>query len=252
MSEIDFQNGFICGMATKGLVYSKNNPKDPRTRLLLHFDELADSSAYHLPLASCGSPTITAARSRFGGNSLYLDGSSYLQAGTENDFNFGYSDFTVELWINLSTSISAKRCCLFGKYYYDGSTDERYYCLELLNGKINAAAATERGAVNIFHMGTGTLSWSLNQWYHIALVKGAGQLMIFRNGIKQSIAVDKYYVNCDGVSAMPYIPEKKANIGTFSEGSFARAFTGYVDELRVSDKARWTANFTPPTAQYTT
>ena len=31
-----------------------------------------------------------------------------------------------------------------------------------------------------------------------------------------------------------------------------REFDGYIDEIRISNVARWTAAFTPPTAPYTT
>lgn len=249
MSDIDFQNGFICGMATKGLVYSISPVRDNSSQALLHCEDFSDSSAFGHSVEGFGTPLITSARSKFGDSSIYFDGNSYVAIGSDTTFDPGYSDFTIEMWINLSVSITTKRGCLFGKYYYDGSR-EKYYFLELLNGKINAAASNQYGSFsNIYHMGTGALSWNLNQWYHIALVKGAGEIMIFRDGIRQTIVSDKYYKPYDGVTPLPQI-QSRATIGDFIRTGLSRPFVGYIDEVRISDVARWTADFYPPETQY--
>jgi hypothetical protein len=39
-------------------------------------------------------------------------------------------------------------------------------------------------------------------------------------------------------------------IGYFNDGSTTNSFNGYMDDMRISDYARYTGNFTPPTASF--
>lgn len=76
---------------------------------------------------------------------------------------------------------------------------------------------------------------SLNAWAHVALVKQGTAIKLFIGG-----ALDTSWTVADhpptGISTV-------TNIG--SDG--ASAFTGQIDDLRVSKYARYTAAFTPPT-----
>ena len=88
--------------------------------------------------------------------------------------------------------------------------------------------------------------WVTNRWYHIAIIRdGSNNCMIFIDGEKQG-----GNTTVTGTIAQP------AAYNTVSWGartdSSSNQFNGYMDQLRLSDTARYTANFTPPTTPFTT
>ena len=80
-----------------------------------------------------------------------------------------------------------------------------------------------------------------NVWYHVAIVKnGTSGYMTFVDGVQ----IGTTQTDTD---PMPNFAGS-LNIGLYNTGSF---LNGWMDELRISKGiARWTANFTPPTAPY--
>ena len=83
-----------------------------------------------------------------------------------------------------------------------------------------------------------TFTFSSNTWYHIAIVRASGVLKVYINGIEK------------GSWSFPWNPTTEF-VGR-SDIMYAQDRYGFsrLDELRFSNKARWTANFTPPTAAY--
>jgi hypothetical protein len=81
---------------------------------------------------------------------------------------------------------------------------------------------------------------STNTWHHIAIV---------RNGNVWTLYLDGTAAESTTVSGT-----LSAATGHFSIGGdyydTTYPFRGYVDEIRVSNIARWTSNFTPATAAY--
>ena len=70
---------------------------DNNAKSLLHFDtNLTNSKNRNFDII--GNPQISTTQSKFGGSSLYLDGSSYLSTPITSDFNFGTGDFTLECY----------------------------------------------------------------------------------------------------------------------------------------------------------
>ncbi|WP_199720839.1 LamG-like jellyroll fold domain-containing protein [Azospirillum cavernae] len=82
----------------------------------------------------------------------------------------------------------------------------------------------------------------VNTWYHVAAVLNGGAMLLFINGV------------LEGTTPMSGVVGANANpltVGSFWNGSErSEFFNGYIDELRVSNTARWTANFTPSTGPY--
>jgi hypothetical protein len=76
------------------------------------------------------------------------------------------------------------------------------------------------------------------QWFHVAFVRSSGTLTLYING--QEKASSSTAQSYSTLSA-------PANLGFDGSSAF---FVGYMDEFRVSDIARWTSDFTPPTAPY--
>ena len=83
-------------------------------------------------------------------------------------------------------------------------------------------------------------------WVHYALVRNGNTWTTYRAGTQ---------VSQFSSSASLYVGDEDMQIGryTYTDNSTTNEMEGYVDELRVSKGvARWTANFTPPTAAYST
>jgi len=84
-------------------------PVDPSLTLaLLHFDGannstvFTDSSPFNQTVAVVtGTPKISTAMSKFGGSSLYLDGSSSIKIPNNANLNLGTGAFTIEFWFYL-------------------------------------------------------------------------------------------------------------------------------------------------------
>ena len=189
-------------------------------------------------METMGDAKLSTAVSKFGGSSMYFDGSGdYLFSPTANVNNlskFLTSNFTVECWIYPTTS-SGDRTIICAVYSW-GSGGENYE-IELRSGLL----FVQFGGVT---MTSGTISISANTWTHIALV---------RSGLTSTT----FYVN--GVSVATYSSNWTANedcpltIGCFNAngGGLDNYWQGYIDDLRITKGyARYTSNFTPPTTTF--
>ena len=82
----------------------------------------------------------------------------------------------------------------------------------------------------------------VNTWYHIAIVRNGGKISAYINGVLVG-SVDK--ATTYEFSMLPTMIGHSLDTNTDLSG-----FAGYIDEFRISKVARWTADFTPPTAAY--
>jgi hypothetical protein len=90
--------------------------------------------------------------------------------------------------------------------------------------------------------GTGSTSLSTNVWYHVAVVRDATNLKVYLNG-SQEISI----------TAPSISGARSLRIGGGRDGGgFPNTdLNGWMDEVRVSNTARYTAAFTAPTAAFT-
>lgn len=213
-------------------VNSVQEVKDANALLLLHGEALKDSSMYGASVTNSG-VSVSATQSKFGGSSLYFNGSSRLRAGGTDILNGG--QFTIDWW-EYRTSDSANYNTVFHQQYTAGST----YGFVVGNSK--------GGQISVYLSSPGSSTWDLisawkmgtpvlNQWVHRALVHDGSTLYAFENGtLVNSMAFSRTLA----LAIAPIIGQQDTSA----------YFTGYIDEFRISNIARWTANFTPPTAEY--
>ena len=213
---------------------------DENTLLLLHGEDISDSSVNNVSIQNHG-VVSSDARSKFGGKSLYFDGSSYLSI-PGFPFPSGSSDFTVEWWQYMASSdivynagvvsipfVETGGYGILVGYWATGHSNMTTY-LSTTNNTYDVAEGVELGSV------------TFGTWQHYALVKSGSKYMVFNNGNK---VVEKTNSN----SIDPF--SGSLFIGAYNyDSSWARKIKGYIDELRISNVARWTSNFTPPTAPY--
>lgn len=206
---------------------------DSSTKLLLHGEELLDSSPHKVPLTNQGA-VISADQSRFGGKSLYFNGSSRVEIPS-NAITFGSGDFTIDWWEYCTTGNSGTRfssCYMYDKNLYGG--------LMIGYRSNNVYISSRTNAWDIVN-GTVMLSVSPNEWVHWAFVRKGTIIKSYRNG--------KLFQQTDCTGAIMAHPGTPMAIGDYDTGDPA-PFTGYIDEFRIVQAAVWTADFTPPSEPY--
>lgn len=185
-------------------------------------------------LQTIGNAQVSTSVVKYGTGSIALDGNGdYVVEPTNLNFGYGTSDFTIEFWLYLNTA-SADQTLVSNlsnaastnpHLYYLNNTGIRYY---------TNSADRIIGA-----------SLAPNTWYHIALCKSSGSTKLFINGTQTGSTYTD--TNNYGSSA-------PLGIGTYWSSNspvVSSTLNGYVDDLRITKGyARYTANFTPPTAAF--
>lgn len=82
----------------------------------------------------------------------------------------------------------------------------------------------------------------INTWHHLAYTKCNKDVNVYVDGEKV-IQIDNYSTNTVSINSMSTLRLMKAWELTYQT-------YGYMDEFRISNIARWTGNFTPPTKPY--
>ena len=223
---------------------------DTNTNLLLHMDGTdtatvfndisgGDVSASNNKIVYVGNAQIDTAQSKFGGASGLFDGTGdYLSLADSEDWNFGAGDFTIDTWVRFNVLTAGYRHTIVGQWgtpkgwwlFYDASPTATLYFGYSTNGTDQSFQ---------------TVSWvaSINNWYHVSVVRNGNNLLFFVDGVQVETTKD-----VSGVTI--YNSSETLNVGAHSSGG-SNYLNGYLDEFRVSKGiARWTSNFTLPGCDY--
>jgi len=213
---------------------------DSFTKLVSNFDGVDAATAFTDPIAGAytfgGTAELDTAEKKFGTASLLLDGDSdYVTLPDSEDWNFGSGDFTIDGQIR---TVGLGAIQVIVAQYVD---DTHVWALGINTDGALMLDSTD-GAVSIQNYPVGVLS--INTTYHIALVRSGNTFKFFVNGVQQGATV----TNSDAMANLASL----LYVGQSGNAGSRRWFNGYIDELRISKGvARWTADFTPPTAAYT-
>jgi hypothetical protein len=200
---------------------------------------ITDSSGSPKTATVVGNAQISTAQSKFGGSSLvagsspdFTWGNNRIQFPPGPDFAYGTNDFTLEYWIFPFAEG-------LGRILYTQATGGTNYFMSGITGANQSffTFALSGG-------GTGVLgpAVSVGTWSHIAVVRYNGVARVYTNGVSGTP------VNCSqNFSNITYPP----NIGGYSHSPSTEPYRGYIDDFRITKGvARYTANFTPPTAPF--
>ena len=202
---------------------------DANTQLLIHGGAVEDASIYDVPITNSG-VTVSQAQSKFGGGSLYFNGAAFLSM-VDPSFIPGESDFTIDWWeyrqsaTGTSTSVDL--------------IDDPGYS----NFLARHQGTTYYSAYNSsqWNLSAGSIFQLLqNQWVHTAIVRHNRVVTIYVNGTQ----IHTY----NGPAS--YTGLGRVLIGCHAWVNHTDYYTGYIEEYRISNVARWTGNFTPPTEPY--
>lgn len=199
------------------------------TKILMPFtttSSFADVANNHA-ITVIGSPTISTAQSKFGAGSLRVTIGNYLIINSTPTLDMsGKKPFTFEFWVYLTIDHYSGSGILSTRGdtpSYTNIVVKRNFTL------IGDAYLNNWSAVNA--------AIPLNQWVHVALVLDGTNIKEYINGVQAGPS-----------SAHPSWPvgDKFLNVGRDFDG----ATDGYINDLRISDYAVYTAAFTPPTSPF--
>lgn len=219
---------------------------DGFTKILLHMDG-ADGGAVFADNAAGGSAhvwtasaaTTSTAQAKFGTASLAAGASAgKITTPDHADFTLGAGDFTIDGWINRAAGDGTLR---FISGQCDGAGGATTRTAELC---VNAANVVlfQVWAGGALTTVTGTTPIIATGWNHVAAVRTGNVLKLFLNGVQEG--GDVAFASAIQDSANAYAVGGLGEVATL-------LWNGFIDEFRLSvGVARWTANFTPPTAPY--
>ena len=242
-SNSEYLNGYLTDTRlTNTVVYSGNFTPSTAplsavsgTLLLVNYQNGAIyDNAMMNDWITVGGVQINTSVKKYGTGSVSFDGTTgYLLPNppTTNLYAFGSGNFTIEMWIYPTTSSGGTRQIFYDSKPSGGSGF--YVTISLYTGTnisfyTNGNDQITGGAV------------TFNVWSHVALVKNGSTTTLYLNGVSQGTYADSNtYLN----------PTQRPVIGTNGGALPSAGFYGYVDDLRVTKGyARYTSNFTPPTA----
>ena len=211
----------------------------PQTKLLLPFDgangatTTSDLSNTNATVTFNGNSQISTAQSKFGGSSLYFNGTAgdsvTLPAGSAYRFS---ADFTVEMWFYMNAFNTYSE--LYSTWPSSGTGS-----LEI---QIRSAGGnTIRTWYNSGSAFDSSTSLSTGQWYHLALTRSGTTVTYWLNGTSDGTMTLSGQMGRDDTTV---------KIG--ADGS-SYTFNGYIDDMRVTNGvARYTSTFTPPITAHLT
>jgi hypothetical protein len=230
-------------------------PVDPdfaSVSLLLHGDgangstTITDSSPSPKTATVVGDAQISTAQSKFSGSSIVFDKvADRVTYAADNAFAFGTGDFAIEAWIySRDVSSFSVRGWIQTSTITGGLQAGYVNGIVIAQGANGSAVAANGGlfvaiaGANYFGSSGAQVVLFANQWQHIAVTRSGTTCRAFVDGIQ--VGTRESSANLTGSNLV---------VGGYFDTGFL--FDGYIDDLRITKGvARYTANFTPPTAPF--
>jgi len=186
---------------------------------------------------------LDTAQKKFGTASLLLDGDDYITYADDDDWYYGTGNFTIDFWVKFNTDPVVASTFMFYEQYENGTN---YAQILSYNGKLYFYYY-ESGATTAAAFNTNSAVFTTD-WQHVAVVRygtGENNMYAFIDGDSKSIYWGSALAENEELGNIAAI----LAIGAENGGS--KGVVGWIDEFRISKGvARWTSNFTPPTAAY--
>ena len=175
-------------------------------------------------IVAFGNAQVDTAQSKFGGSSALFDGTGDYLSST-SPLSLGTGDWTIECWIRTGTAL---------KVIFDNRIPTSSAGVFFLSAAGYASYYVDStGAVS------GTTNCADSTWRHIAYSKSGSTLRVFVSGTIEN--TKNSYSSNMGTDRSFYIG---------SQSPLDLYFNGHMDEFRISNTARYTANFTPSTTPF--
>ena len=183
-----------------------------------------DSSSNALTVTALGTAKTTTATFKWGNSCMT---GSRLSIAANAVMGFGTGNYTVEMWVKWISVSGSQALIDFGNcttyLRFDGGN--KLYLIDGGAYVINAASIS---------------TLSAGQWYHVALVRNGNARNVYIDGVSVASATSSL---SSGSSSAP------TSVASWYDTNLP--FNGYMQDLRVTKGvARYTATFTPPSAQF--
>ena len=182
-------------------------------------------------LETVGNAQVSTSVVKYGTGSMKFNGTTdYLTLPSTPNLAMGSGNFTWELWVYVNSfstfqAFIDSRTSTQGEGLYFG-----------INFSSNAVVVYDNGGVAIL---TSSTTLTASTWTHIALVRNAGTLTLYFNGVSVGSVANTFNLS-----------STKYGIGVIIS-TLLYFLNGYIDDLRITKGiARYTANFTPPTQAF--
>jgi hypothetical protein len=188
-----------------------------------------------------GSATLSTAQFKFGTRSLLISNVATAYAavtlGIELAFSAASDAWTVEFQVRL-TNLNAAYTILNSTSAFALAISFAFNVLG--NDYLSVSLGNNGTTYNIANAVTSTQTIvAATTWYHVALVFTGAAYVMYINGVGFTIATSTLKISTAAFQSL--------RVGA----NGATAFNGNIDEVRISDIARYTAAFTAPTTAFT-
>jgi hypothetical protein len=177
-----------------------------------------------------GTAQVSTNTSKFGTGSIFINGTGNYAVAPASTATTLSGDFTIEFWAFRNTvGVNTFLFCLGDSFTATGL--EVYFSTTgtiLTVYSANAPRITTSNTV------------AQNSWVNIAVVRSGTTVTLYLNGT----SVGTPWTSSATFSGAAYIGAE------FYNGALTGSFTGYIDELRITKSARYTANYTPATQAF--
>ena len=195
-------------------------------------DGFADVANNHA-ITVVGSPTISTAQSKFGAGSLRVSSGNYLRINSTSTLDMsGKKPFTFECWVYLTNDHSSISGIL-------SMRSSVVYCPLVVKESITFIGDD---SLNDWSFLSSSGVVGRNTWSHVALVFDGTNLRLYVNGngtFENPVASSRPHPSWP-------VGDRFLNVGYDFDG----ATDGYINDLRISDIAVYTSDFTPPTSPF--
>ena len=244
-SVAEFINGYISNLRIlKGTaLYTSSFTPPPapltavtNTSLLLTTTNagILDATASNV-LETAGNAQISTVQKKYGTGSMLFDGNGdYLVSPSGTAYHLP-GDFTIECWVYQNSTAGTQGVIV--KRRLDTTETGTW-------GIVADAGIFSFQKLQVTVVGTNFGTSVANTWQHIAVCRQGSTIRMFLNGTQSASVTD----------STNYTNTRNLIIGAWNRSGAGDVptqgwFNGYIDDLRITKGvARYTANFTPPTA----
>jgi hypothetical protein len=211
---------------------------------LWHFDNNGtdqSSGAHNLTLN--GGASYSSLQSKFGGYAYHGAATPSNWAGLGGSIYNGIGDFTLEFWLYITAAIDSNGLWVMGDGN-DNSSAAATFAM-VYNQSSNAKWQITYSGGSSGAITTNTVAISLNTWHHHAYVRQGTTYTYYLDGVAQPTT--STITNPVGNGSAGW------GLGAFGISSPQYGWlrdTGWMDEVRFSNVARYAGNFSPPTVPF--
>lgn len=232
-----------------------SDPYYNNVSLLLHGNgtngstTFTDNSPSPKTLTAFGNAQISTAQSKFGGASMRFDGSGdSLTTPDHAAFEFGAGNFTIEAWVRPGAYATNNNGEYQSTIVCQDTFGQRAFAFNIRGTATSWTELVFLGfsSPTVYTLVTASVSLSNSTWYHLAVVRSGNFIYFFVDGV---------LINAGGSAFSETIQQDITSVLRIGANEFDATyryyFNGYIDDLRITKGvARYTANFTPPTAAF--